>query len=54
MKINNCITKRDIAFLIFGLFIMLIVEIILDRGHSINAFKKGWNAAEPTQTEIRK
>lgn len=54
MKINNRITKRDIAFFIFGLFIMLLVEIIFNWGNNVKAFKKGWNAAESSQTEIRK
>lgn len=51
---NKRITKRDVVFFIFGLFIMLLVEIIFDKSNSVKAFKKGWNAAQPSQTETRK
>jgi hypothetical protein len=33
---------------------MLLIETIFDWKNTAKAYKKGWNAAEPTQTETRK
>ncbi len=45
---KNKLTKRDIKFFVYGMLVMLIVELIVDFGD----FKKGWNDAIKDQAQI--